>query len=218
MTNLLIVLAILIPGTSVAQSRYEAGKVKQNGGWVNPTPETALDALKTQTTDRTKPAVAVLRQTFEPHSKAGLDALADELGRIIRTGTNAEAYMASQVLRQASELLYGGGVPYARSADVFISVFESFEDRNQPRAIRALHGAFHSGGEEYVRKLFTSSKQPPACKLCGGTSGIDCEAVENPCPNKGPWCQAGGILARNDAKGNGPSLEVWSDLCYRPRL
>ena len=212
MKNLLLFVALLVPTPCMAQG-YEAGKIKQQGQWVNPTHESAMDFLITGSGSRTDPVVAILRQKFEVMSKTGADALADELGRMIWAGDKGESYLATLALTRSSRS-YGGGVPYARAAEVLINAFESFEDRDRPRAGRTLYAVFTANGEDYVRNLFASSEQPPVCEKCGGTTGVACEEVENPCPSKGPWCQAGRVLMLHD---EGPQRSLWESICSRSR-
>ena len=146
-----------------------------------------------------------------------LDAFADELGRLMREGTPSQASKARMALLVASELDGSDGTAYRKASNVFIRLYESYDDRLSMEASSALLGVFQAGGAEYVRDLFENSEQPKTCQYCGGLTGVDCDKVNNPCPNTGTWCQAGGILAKFDGTGP-PSLELWSDLCYLPRF
>ena len=210
MKNLMLpLLALLLPVGAGAQPK--PGMLKENGVWKNPTPEAALHAIMTLKTGGTRAAEAILRQEFEIRPPAELDAFAAELARIMVNGTNAESASAKMALIFAAKD-FESGTPYAGAVDVFIRIYESFENRTHRRAAAALRGVFKTGGEDYVRNLFNSSEQPPPCTQCG--SFVDCSEVENPCPNVCTWCVAGDILRHTD---DGPDYKVWSDLCARKR-
>ena len=194
-----------------ANAQYQKGKVMEGGEWHVPTTEKALELMMLDIDDggTGEPAEAILRQAFETMPAAELDAFAEELGRIVRYGARYQSNRAGMVLVMASKDL-SHGTPYTRSAEILISVYESFEDRMHPRAFRVLHSVYSSGGKDYVRDLFNGSKKPPECQDCGGTAKLSCNNVENPCPNVGTWCQAASVLSLYD---EGPSTDEWARLC-----
>ena len=202
---MLLLLACLLPVGAGAQPK--PGMLKENGAWKNPTPETALHAIMTLENGASQAAVAILRQAFDMRPAGELDAFAAELARIMVNGDNAESAEASIALIFAAKE-YGGGTPYARAVDVFIRVYELFEDRTHKIAGDALYGVFKTGGEDYIRNLFNSSEQPPPCTECG--SFVDCSEVETPCPNVCTWCVAGELLVNTP---DGPGKGLWWDLC-----
>ena len=192
-------------------AQYQKGKVMEGGEWHVPTTEKALELMMLDIDDggTGEPAEAILRQVFETMPAAELDAFAEELGRIVRDGTSFQSYQAADALIAASRD-HGEGMPYAKSAEIFIGVYESFEDRMDSRTRGVLFGIWQSGGKDYVRDLFNASTKPPECQNCDGTAKISCENVENPCPNAGTWCQAGVVLMSAD---EGPSVDEWAKLC-----
>ena len=198
-----------------ANAQYQKGKVMEGGEWHVPTTEKALELMMLDIDDggTGEPAEAILRQVFEAVPAAELDALAEELGRIVRDGTSFQSYQAADALIAASRD-HGEGMPYTKSAEIFIGVYESFEDRMDPRASGVLLSVWQSGGKDYVRGLFNASTKPPECQNCGGRTNLltslSCESVENPCPNVGTWCQAASVLSLYD---EGPSSDEWARLC-----
>ncbi len=206
-TLLSLLICMLAAGVS-GQSKI--GMHLDNGVWKQPTLQSALDVIESDY----QPALAILRQKFGPVPSSELDAFADELGRLMREGTQAQVSGARTVLMSAT-VTDSDGTAYAKAADVFIRLYESYDDRLSMDASTALLGVFQAGGASYVRKLFESSEKPKACQICGGLTQVDCNKVDNPCPNTGTWCQAGGILAIYGEKG--AALKSWSDLCFMPR-
>ncbi len=192
-------------------AQYQKGKVMEGGEWHVPTTEKALELMMLDIDDggMGESAEAILRQVFTAMPATELDAFAEELGRIVRDGTSFQSYQAAGALIAASKD-HGEGTPYAKSAEIFIGVYESFEDRMDTRASGVLLGVWQSGGKDYVRGLFNASKKPPECQNCGGATSRSCESVGNPCPNVGTWCQAASVLSLYD---EGPSVDEWARLC-----
>lgn len=231
-----LLFALLSPVGLDGQDRPpKRGMVMESGEWRLPTPATALRAmemfvLEEPTTSylRGRDAVrAVLRQQYEPHGDRELDAFASELVRLIREGNETQAYAAYSALTDAALEFDGApeeGVPYLRAVDAFIGLYESYDDRLGPEADRALHGVAQTGGFDYLRNLFESSEQPPACQWPSQTA-VEYpdgewrfqtrEELENPCPNVCVWCQAGVLLVIYT--DDGPDEELWSRLCEYKR-
>ena len=132
MKKLLHVLAFLIPVCASAQ--HKPGMIMEDGVWKAPTPQMALDAIATNPNSGRESALAVLRQTMETRSAAELDALADELGRLVREGTEDQWLHATVVLELAAKEDYDEGTPYKRAANVFIQAYESLKDHDYRRA------------------------------------------------------------------------------------
>jgi hypothetical protein len=236
-----LLLALLSPVGLDGQDRDrppKRGMVLESGEWKAPTPATALRAMEMLVVEesttsylrdlRASDAVrAVLRQRYDTHSDTELDAFAGELVRLIREGNEVQVYAAYYALTDAALEFDGApeeGVPYPGAVDAFIGLYESYEDRLGPEADRALHGVAQTGGFDYIRNLFESSEQPPACQWPAQTA-VEYpdgewrfqtrEELENPCPNVCVWCQAGDLLViyTND----GPDEELWSRLCEYKR-
>ncbi len=133
-------------------------------------------------------------------------------------GAKARSFDVLLALLSAASKDYGKSTPFAGAFDVFIRIYESFEDRTQPKARSALYGVFHTGGVDYVRALFEASEQPPPCTpYCGAVVRREGEwPPANPCrPNYSTWCEAGALLMRNTDEGPDPA--VWEPLCYQQR-
>ena len=209
----LLLLVCMLSASAIAQSKV--GMHFEDGVWKKPTPQSALDALLMGNEDADHlPAVAMLRQQFDTWSAAELGVISDELGRIVREGTEVQSMLAYFALVEAS-MDVGEGARYPGVADIFIQIYESYENRLSPEASSALLGVYQSGDEDYVRDLFETSEQPPACQGCGGLTRVDCEEVANPCPNVCTWCQAGHILVTYGH--DRPDVELWRDLCWVDR-
>ena len=136
-TTLIILCALSIP--ALAQSKK--GMHFENGTWVAPTPQSALDAFHMKSR-RTESAVAVLRQTHSKHPKAEIDALADELTKIFREGDYGISASAAIVLEMAGQD-QSEGIPYERAKHLFRSVYEEKAGTDFVMALRALHGVFY---------------------------------------------------------------------------
>lgn len=203
MKTLTITLTILLlPLASFAQSKR--GLIKEGDVLVTPTPNAAL-ALLIDTQDN-YPAVAVLTQKFDIRPPSELDAFADELVRVmLESEDSSTRFSASSALVKAGRA-NEGGTPYTRATDIFIDLYESVKDEENPEpallpeASYYLLSVYYSGGEDYVHNLFKASPQPPACR----------PGVDTPCPHTGPWCNAGYVLLVTD---NLPDPKLWEDRC-----
>jgi hypothetical protein len=169
--------------------------------------------------------ISVLRQQFNTFQAEELDAVAEDLVRLIRAGTPWQSYNAYMALIHAAaqETVYEG-VPYTAASGVFIKLYESYEgeDRLGAEADRALYGVFETGGVAYVRTLFEASEEPPTCRhpaqqlVMGPDGQPQWEEVENPCPNVSAWCQAGRLLVEGGVLDQ-PVADRWRERCQRIR-
>lgn len=200
------------------------GMIWDGADWQPPTPETALLALTTRYHHpfRYNPegaAYALLRQAIEPHPEEVLDAFADQLLQLLRGGNEAYRDRASLVLAVAADTTAdpgNPGIPYTGAVDVFIRWYESFDDRTDPMAVRALRDVAWVGGMDYVRAVFEASEQPPPCYQPHGRArpGETPPPQEEWCPNVAVWCTAGLLLLEED---DGPDPRLIRQLCTRLR-
>lgn len=74
-------------------------------------------------------AISILRQEYAPtmvFSKREQDALANELAQLYMYGTREQSFLARSALRHAAvEDDAYSGIPYSRSLDLFIEIFET---------------------------------------------------------------------------------------------
>ena len=194
--------------------------------WQPPTPETALLALTTRYHhpfgyNPEGAAYALLRQAIEPRPEKGLHAFADQLLQLLRSGNEAYRHRAALVLSMAADTITepgDPGIPYAGAVDVFIRWYESFDDRTDPMAVRALTYVAWEGGMDYVRRVFEASDQPPPCyqphgrRVGPGETPPEPPPQEQWCPNVAVWCTAGLLLLEEDG---GPDPNLYGQLCER---
>ncbi|WP_420441985.1 hypothetical protein [Candidatus Palauibacter sp.] len=240
---MLFLLALLSPVGLDGQDKDrppKRGMVLESGEWQAPTPPSALRAVEMLTVEMLDAsetasnhvwagdaARAVLRQRYNTHSTAELDAFAADLIRLIREGNETQVHTAYSVLtRSALEFddAPEEGVAYPGAVDAFIGLYKSYEDRLGREADRALHAVAQTGGFDYIRDLYESSEQPPECQWPaqraieypdGEWRFQTREELENPCPNVCLWCQAGALLVIYT--DDGPDEELWSRLCEYKR-
>ena len=227
---MLSLLVLLLPVGAGAQDSLcitpRHGKAIENG--VGQAPATALRALMEVATVDPRygqlAAAAVLRKQFDTRPATELDAFVGDLLRLMRDGTKWQETKASIVLTSAAASFENAdlGNPYTRAKDVFVRLYESFEDRTSQKVSRALYGVFNTGGVDYVRDLFKASEKPPPCFQPHSTlpPGVAPPPEEEWCPNKSVWCQAGNVLLYGGRDGPDPAAPdpaVWTPLCYRYR-
>ena len=219
LTPLLLLLASLGTAEEAVAVQRKPGMIEEGDAWKVPTPQTALRALLEE--ENHYPVVAVLRQTMETRPAAELDALAEELMMLILEGTLEQSYDAKLALREAGSE-GGDGTRYAKAKDIFVRIFESFEDPTDPDAFSALNRVYRTGGAEYVRAVFRSSKQPPS-RCPGGQQVI--RRINQPPPEphsedlwycpRSLWCNAGRILQNTggDPDPEAPDRALGNRLC-----
>lgn len=200
------------------------GMIWDGAEWQAPTPETALLALTTRyhhpfEYNPEDAAYALLRQTIEPRPAEELDAFADQLLQLLRGDNEEYRHRASLVLSVAADTTPepgNPGIPYTRAVDIFIRWHESFEDRTDPLAVRALTHVAWEGGMDYVRTVFEASEQPPPCydphrgRVRPGETPPEPPPREEWCPNVGVWCTAGFLLLEEDG---GPDPDLYGLIC-----
>lgn len=206
------------------------GMIWDGADWQPPTPETALLALTTRyhhpfNYNPEDAAYALLRQAIEPRPQEELDAFADQLLQLLRGGNEAYRDRAVLVLSVAADTTPepgNPGIPYARAVDVFIRWYESFDDRTDPVAVRALTHVARVDGMDYVRKVFEASDQPPPCyqphyggRVRPGETPPEPPPAEEWCPNVAVWCNAGALLLEEEG---GPDPWLHLQLCARLRF
>ena len=220
-----LLLLLLLPTAVAAQDDF-CLKAREliPGVCQNPTPELVLHALTTTDgsdewlLDAVEEAIrAVLRQVFEPRSAAELDAFAAELGQIYRDAPDDVASaISSGFLRSTSQSKSVEGTPYAGAAEVFIRLYESYEDPLHPRARRALRTIRYVGGDEYLRELLASLEQPEPCsgpRMSRSAGEPEPPPPENPCPSKSTWCGVAKVLVYGDEEG--ALVDMYFSTCVR---
>ena len=95
-----------------ASAQSKIGMHLDNGVWKQPTLQSALDVIESDY----QPALAILRQEFGPVPSSELDAFADELGRLMQEGTQAQVSRARIALISAT-VTDSDGTAYAKAAD-----------------------------------------------------------------------------------------------------
>lgn len=129
---------------AAARTAEHAGLVLSAAGkWVAPTPESALRALRFSASRRfnqRSPVVSVLTRRFDDWPRAELDALADELVRIVIAEVPPDGRQLPEWggdARQARRALYGSGrqryehpfgelgVPYEGAFDALLRIWEA---------------------------------------------------------------------------------------------
>ncbi len=124
-----------------------------------PTPEDALSALRgdellgSQMPEQ--PAIAVLRQVFEPRSPEELERLASDLAEIILTTNPADEDRIATDARMAlhfAALQYdeGWGTPYAGAYDQLVRVYETLVAR-----------ALENGGTDPFKEMYRLDEAEP---------------------------------------------------------
>ena len=224
-----------------------------DGSYRLPTPEEALRALTMEIGEderilgnyqnRRDPIVAMLRQKFEPRSRAELDALADALVEMALAMDDPIWDEASRALIW-SEGLGGSGVPYPGAFDALVRIYETRVERLVGEAedpfkemrigsldgtlpfnqVRLASGALYDlrrveGGRDYLRELFEKSEPPPACQ--SALADLVIEMPGCPPPPGATWCQTGYLLFNRDWNLNedGPNPaapEGFYDRCDGP--
>ncbi len=245
MKNLILLMALLIPGVALAQEAAESEAdeswralvwVKDGNGEliekVRATPQFALDAIQAEEPWGKDAAMKVFGQFGGPGSAAELDALADALARLIlespsrKVATDALNALADASVARFSDV----GIPYARALDVLIEVYEALDGTETVSARSLWSAIIGAGGEDYVMNLFASSERPEApCSIQPYTPNITYWAgsVQEPveesagpppggwCPNVSQWCKLGFMLGRR--KVGGVDLEHVLSICDKRR-
>jgi len=200
---LLLSLTLLVGASASAQ--HKTGMIFKDGVFVNPTEETALEQFISK--GNSEPALAILNQTLDSQSASALDALADDLVRIMLYDDNSIVRLDARFLLEKAARGFGGGTPYTRMQQVFINLYEASSDAEM--AARNLQSVYASGRPDYVRNVQASATKPEkACTKRGLQMSIvtaDGIVTDEPelkeedyCPyDENTWCMAGKILVYN---------------------
>ena len=222
MRKLMPILGLLLLPASICAQKFppRQGMVMDEGEWRTPTATLALRDLRSSDVPKENAraaAVAVLRQTYGSHTQAVLAAFVDDLVELMRSEDRLLSHAAAMVLYSAGDTEDTGGIPYSGVAEVFIEVYESYEDRHSRKAKQALFDAFHTGGQEYVRALFEASERPPRCWQGpqGHIRDPDPPDPSNPCPPASTWCDAGLLLLDT---AHGPDRAQYNARCVKRRI
>ncbi len=192
----------------------------ENGERHPPTPASAMKAVMEggPGQSRYEPVVALLRQQFDPRSDAELDAIVDELVKVILDGDVEPARHATValILASRSDDEYEG-VRHPGAVDGLVRVYESAQSDGDENTFMHLDNIATAGNVAYVADVFESTLPPPPCTPRGGAvnfkalaeSGVD---PDNLCPNVSEWCDAAVVLTRLD-HALAPEEEVLDPLC-----
>lgn len=219
MKRLMMVLALL-PATLQAQEGHPParGLVLDEGVWEEPTPAMALRVLAAnQDMYSRNPAVAVLRQTFEPRSSAELEAFTDQLAQLMIEGDEETGREAALVLLSAEddEDPDIAGTPYPGAVDAFIRVYEAQEDKASDEAWNAMaYISWSKGGVEYILETFNGAEVPPRCLPHASPDPESEIPAEDPCQPRSEWCSAGLYLfgtrhAPNEEEYDARCIKKW---------
>lgn len=231
----MLLLAVLIPATAMAQELNERERnwvfVKDGHGMIigsiNPSPQIALDAIRTEKKWGNQAAWAVLRQMVELRSTVELDDFADDLGKLVLESSSEEIAMnALYILRDAASISHmSGGIIYERGLDVLIKIYEAMDGTEIISDQEVLRTILTAGGEAYVRTLFESKEQPEKpCWLNPKDIVIPDEhepekilvpPKEEWCPYKTPWCGIGDLLIKEKVAEIDPAF--FYSICDKRR-
>lgn len=213
MQKLILLLAVLIPATTIAQevdkpirpgvvvdiSHPEARGIfmeDEQGntiGMMIPTPQFALDALQAEKDPLGHTAARILRQVYWPYASAELDAFADELKRLaIESPSTSVSQAALDALMIAGWLDEGN--TYERGLDLLIEIYEAIDYEtliNGPQIVEPrdllwrIFGA-STKGEAYLMDRFESLDQPE--KACWVPPYSYASDRRSEFPPKEEWC------------------------------
>lgn len=189
----LLTLLLLLPATAAAQQeKIVSGGMVLDGGEVRtPTPALAMKALLEPPTQHQRPhapAVAVLRQRYELRSAEELDAMVEDLVRLV-LGSDSDASLRAQLALTDAGQEAGHGTRHPGAVSGLIRAYETArasEHHAFPNLI--LSSVFYAGAEGYVVELLETSEQPAPCVPSGDAD------TANPCPNESAWCDAAMVL------------------------
>ena len=188
-----------------ASAQHKTGMIFKDGAFVNPTAEAALEQFVGKGDH--EPALAILTQALDNQPASVLDALADDLVRIMLDDNDFTVRLDARFLLEKAARGYGDGSPYTRMQQTFIDLYEASSDADM--AAENLRSVYASGRPDYVRYVLASAAKPAkACTKRGlqmsfvTVDGIITEAPEvkeeKMCPyQRNTWCTAGKILVYN---------------------
>ena len=201
--TLLLSLTFLVVASASAQ--HKTGMILKDGVFVIPTEEDALEQFVIK--GNREPALAILTQTLDSRSASALDALADNLVRIMLDDDDPLVRFDVRLLLEQAASGIGGGTPYAGMQQTFITLYEASSDAEM--AAENLQSVYVSGRLDYVRNVHESAAKPEkACTIrepqwsiitADGIVSDEPELKEEDiCPyDQNTWCMAGKILMYN---------------------
>lgn len=169
----LVALLFMLPICAMGQSK----------AW----PRQAVDKIMANDMSGVTLAVDMLRAQHDYLAPSDIDALADELARIITDGTLRQAQLAGDALRRAAKT-------YDRASEVLVKAYEKIDGTDFLKEASILTDIVLAGGEDYVRNIFqTSTKPPEACSLSHSTD----LPQEKRCPfHEDAWCMSADVLLK----------------------
>lgn len=188
-----------------ASAQHKTGMIFKDGVFVVPTEEGAIEQFVGK--GNREPALAILTQMLDSRSASALDALADDLVRVMLDDDNSLVRFDARLLLEQAARGIGGGTPYTRMQYTFITLYEASSDAEM--AARNLQSVYASGRPDYVRNVHASAIKPEkACTIRGAQwSIITADGIvsdepelkeEDICPYKqNTWCMSGKILLLN---------------------
>ena len=201
--TLLLSLTLLVGASASAQPKV--GMIFKDGVFVIPTEEEAIEQIISK--GDYESGLAILTQTLDSRPASELDALAEDLVQIMLDDDNSKVRRDARLLLEMAARGFGGGTPYDRMQQTFISLYEASSDAEM--AARNLQSVYASGRPDYVRNVHASATKPEkACTRPGlQMSFVTAEGIviegpevkeEDYCPyDQNTWCMAGKILVYN---------------------
>ena len=212
----------LVPSKSSAQNSIsdilpQGGMVFEKGIWRAPDANESLQALmnlddedlgKRESVHRREVYYmlnAVIQQGLEFQPRTDLDAFVSDLFEVWISESGWRGQIAGWALTDAGASQYYDESPYLGVMNELIRMYESIDDYSHRFTPDDLMYMLSEGwGISYVWDVFNSTDKPPVC------SKTSVFAIDNPCPNQTPWCDAGEYLI---GKPGGPDKDEWEDLC-----
>ena len=135
----------------------------KDGVFVIPTEEAALEQFAGKGDH--EPALAILTQTLDRRSASVLDALADELVRIMLDDDDSIVRIDARLLLEKAARGFGGGTPYERMQQTFIDLYEGASDAEMAATIfnQCMHQEDQITSETYM--LLPLNQKKPAQDL-----------------------------------------------------
>ena len=173
---------------------------EEEGEWRSPEPAEALEILAAgEEWDVTavEPAAAVLREAYDRYPPEEVEALADELVRLILEGTEVQNRNAHITFLLAAQPTTETGTSYDGAVDALIRAFEGLPE-GSGEAVITLGYVVRAGGTDDVRRMFAASERPAPC------------GPANRCPNLSRWCITGYYLVDTE---DGPTRALYQRTC-----
>ncbi len=210
-----------LPKQSSAQNSStqdpQGGMVFEKGVWRAPSAQESLHALLElgnewgikhkfgQTHETYDLLTAVIQQGLEPQPRTDLDAFVEDLFEVWISESGWRGQIAEWAITDAGASRYYDGTPYLGVMNKLIDMYESIGDNSHRFSSTYILSILSQGwGISYVWDVFNSTDKPPVC------SKTSVFAIDNPCPNLSPWCDAGEYLI---GLAGGPDKDEWENLC-----